>query len=184
MSADRDDLEDWLREHPEANDDLADLPRLRELYQSACPPEPEEAAWSAVCSRIYASIGRTRRPRPWWIIAAGSVAAAILALLLARPLWKTSTPVESPETVQRIEEPFPVVEAEDVTILSMDARDVAALVVGEPPVGDDLEFARPEDIHVIRCERCPVSGRLARLEQGDEVPMFVSVATTTPPGEN
>lgn len=182
MSVDRDNLEDWRREHPEANDDLADLARLRELYQSVCPTEPEEAVWNAVCSRIQMSIVRVRSPRPWWIIAAASVAAAILAVLLARPLWTTRTPLPAtaPVTVQRVEEPFPVVESDDVTIVSMDARDVAALVVGEPPVGSDLEFARPEDIRVIRCERCPYSGRFARLEQGDEVPMFVTAAAVAP----
>jgi len=183
MSADRDNLEDWLRDHPEANDDLADLPQLRELYQSASPPEPNDAAWNAVCSRIHASIGRGRLPRPWWTIGAASVAAAVVAVLLARSLWTTRPPAPMTETVQHIEEPFPVVDADDVMIISMDAHDVAALVVGEPPVGDELEFARPEDIHVIRCERCPFSGRLARLAQGDEVPMFVS-ATAVEPGND
>jgi hypothetical protein len=173
-------LEDWLRENPEANDDLADLPQLRELYQSASPPDPEEAAWNAACSRIHASIGRARAPRPWWIIASASVAAAILAVLLARSLWTTSVPVPAPPARQVVEEPFPVVDSEDVIIISMDARNVAALVVGEPPVGDDLEFARLKDIHVIRCERCPFSGRSARLARGDEVPMFVTAAAVEP----
>lgn len=178
MSGDRDDLEDWLRENPGANDDLADLPHLRELFQSACPPEPNEAGWKAVCSRIHRSLGPGRSRRPWRIVAAGAAAAAILALLLARPLWRTNKPV--PEVVRRIDEPFAVVDPDDVAIVSMDARDVAALVVGEPPVGDDLEFARPEDVHVIRCERCPFSGRKARPESGDEVLMFV--AATVQPG--
>ncbi len=181
MSADRDNLEAWLREHPEANDDLADLPQLRELYQSAGPPEPEEAAWNAVCSRIHESMSRRHSPRPWWLVAAGSMAAAILAVLLARPLWTTTVPM--PQTVQNREEPFPVVDPDDVVIVRMDAHDVAALVVGEPPVGDDLEFARPEDVHVIRCERCPFSGRWARAEQGEEVLLFVA-ATAVEPGHD
>lgn len=182
MSADRDNLDAWMREHPEANDDLADLPRLRELYQSASPPEPEEAAWNRARSRIYDSIVRVRSPRPWKTLAAGAVAAAILAVLLARSLWPTREPAPPSPMVQRVEEPFPVVDADDVNIVSMDARDVAALVVGEPPVGDDLEFARPEDIRVIHCERCPYSGKLARLEPGDEVPMLVTATAIAPPG--
>lgn len=176
MSADRDNLEDWLRDHPAAHDDLADLARLRELYQSANPPEPEEAVWNSVHSRIAGSLVRGGSPRRWWVIAAGSVAAAILAVLLARPMWSPSVPVPDPEIVQHVEEPFPVVDEDDVSIISMDARDVAALVVGEPPVGDEIEFARPEDIRVIRCERCPYSGRQARLEPGSEVPMLVTAA--------
>jgi hypothetical protein len=182
MSADRDNLEEWLREHPEANDDLADLPHLRDLYQSACPTEPDEAAWNAVHSRIHESINRVRPPRPWWLVAAGAAAAAALAVLLTRSLWRTNVPEPSPTIVQSIEEPFPVVEPDDIAIVSMDARFVAALVVGEPPVGDDLEFARPEDIRVIRCDRCPFSGKSARPEPGDEVLMFV--AATAEPGNN
>lgn len=181
MSADWDNLDAWLREHPDANDDLADLPRLRELYQSAGLPEPNEADWDRLRSRIHKSIGRVRAPRPWWAIAAASVAAAIVATLLTRSLWNTTEPVPVPETVQQIDEPFPVVDADDVAIVSMDAHDVAALVVGEPPVGEDLEFARPEDIRVIHCARCPFSGRLARLEKGDEVPMFVTAVAVEAP---
>ncbi len=175
MSPDRDNWETWLTEHPEAKDDFADLPRLRELYQSICPPEPDDAAWNAVQARIHESISRgqserTSSRRPLWAILGLTAAAAILSLLLARSLWPTRAPTPG------VEEPFPVAEADEVTIISMDARDVAALVVGEPPVGGELEFARPEDIRVIRCERCPHSGRMARLEQDGEVPMFVTAA--------
>lgn len=158
----------------------ADLLRLRSLSQSALPPEPEEAAWHAVLARVHASVEggaeRSRPSRPLWAIVGLTAAAAVLAGFLVHSLWRTSVPVPTP----RVEEPFPVVEAGDVTIVSMDARDVAALVVGEPPVSGELVFARPEDIRVIRCERCPHSGRLARLERGEEVPMFVSAAVKLP----
>jgi|GEM_PF-2116933 len=192
MSADRESLEAWLREHPEARDDLADLLRLRELYQSACPPEPDEAAWNAVRLHLGEALGRGRSPRRWWALAAGTAAAALLAVLLMRSAWspfRLSPPLQGGgkaegETVQGVKRPFPVAEPEDVTIVSMDARDVAALVVGEPPVGGDLQFARPEDIRVIRCERCPHSGRSARLEQGDEVLMFVTAAAIAPPEDD
>ncbi len=183
MSAERDNLEEWLRDHPEAIDDLADLPHLRELYQSAGPPEPDEAAWNAVCSHIHESIGRVRPRRPWWLPAVGAAAAMILAMLMTRSLWKTNVLEPATTTARSIEEPFAVVEPEDVVIISIDARDVAALVVGEPPVGDDLEFARPEDITVIRCDRCPFSGKSARPEPGDEVLMFVAASPAEPGNE-
>jgi hypothetical protein len=174
MSPEGDNWEEWLSEHPEVKDDLADLSRLRELYQSAGPPEPGESAWNSLCSRIHDSIEREqaphrRSPRLRWSVVGWTAAAAVLALLLSRPLWRTQTSLPPQD-----EEPFPVAESDDVTIVSMDARDLAALVVGEPPIGGDLEFARPEDIRVIRCERCPYSGRYARLEPGDEVPMLVT----------
>jgi hypothetical protein len=186
MSLDRDNLEAWLTEHPEANDDLVDLPNLRAMYQSVWPTEPDEAAYNAVQARIHESIvqglsPRQRRPRLGRAIVGLTAASVVLAALLTRSLWMPSVP--TPPTVVKVEEPFPVVDPEDVTILAMDARDVAALVVGEPPVWGDLEFARPEDIHVIRCERCPHSGRLARLEREGEVPMFVS-ATVEPPDDD
>lgn len=192
MSSDWDNLDAWMREHPEANEDLADLPRLRELYQSAGPLEPSEDAWRMVGSRIHESLSRVRAPRPWWAIALGSAAAAIVAVLLTRPLWTPPSPLveggggegKMTAEMQSREEPFPVVDLDDVTIISMDAHDVAALVVGEPPVGDDLEFARPEDIRVIHCARCPYSGRFARLEKGDEIPMLVTAAAVEPPNDH
>jgi hypothetical protein len=185
MSLDRDNLEAWLTEHPEAKDDLADLPPLRELCQSVRPPEPDEAAWKVVQSRIHESIARgrsqrDRSPRLRWAIVGLTAAAALVGLLLTRSLWTTSDSVSAP----LVEEPFPVVAPEDVTIIAMDARDVSALVVGEPPVHGDLEFARLEDVHVIRCERCPQCGRQARLEQEGEVPMFVTSAAVGPPDDD
>jgi hypothetical protein len=181
MSQDRDNLEAWLTEHPEAKDDLSDLSQLRALYQSVWPTDPDEAAWNAVPAHIHESIlqGRSRRsrwPRLAWAFAGLAAASVLLGLGLTRSWWTANVPPPAPLA----EEPFPVAEAKDVTIISMDARDVAALVVGEPPVWGDLEFARAEDIHVVRCERCPISGRLARLEQEGEVPMFVSATVAVP----
>lgn len=181
MSQDRDNLEAWLTEHPEAKDDLSDLSQLRALYQSVWPTEPDEAAWNAVPAHIHDSIVRGRsRPARWprlaWAFVGLAAASVLLGIVVTRSWWMTNVPAPVP----LVEEPFPVANAEDVTIISMDARDVAALVVGEPPVRGDLEFARPEDIHVIRCERCPVSGRLARLEQEGDVPMFVSAVVAAP----
>ncbi|MGH7227291.1 MAG: hypothetical protein ACRELF_29100 [Gemmataceae bacterium] len=153
--------------------DFADLERLRQLYQSFAPPQPDQADWNAVLARIHqdASNPEVRRlgsRRPLWAILA-AVAAILAVVLLVRSLTtkKAATP-----TI----EPFAVVDAEDVVIVSMDAADVVALVVGEPPVGDDLEFVRPQDIRVIQCKRCPHSGALARLDPDGEVPMFVSAA--------
>lgn len=179
MSLDRDNLEGRLPEHPEAKDDLRDLEHLRALYQSAGPAEPSEDAWNAVQSRIHAAVGRERsgrdrRPRWWWALAGLTAASVLVGALTVRFWRKADVSVAVPEP--RVEEAFPVVDPEDVTIISIDARDVAALVVGEPPVSGDLEFVRSKDIHVIRCERCPLSGRKAQYEPEGEVPMFVTAA--------
>ncbi len=170
----------------ERESDLGDLERLRATYRACSAPEPDDAAWQRVSDRLHRALDGTgtkpvRAARAWWAMAGLSAAAVLLGLALLPALWKTSAP--DIETPQAAVEPFPVAEAEDVVILSMDARDAAALVVGELPVSGDMEFAQPTDIRVIRCERCPHSGRMARLEKGDEVPMFVSVAVVPPDDE-
>lgn len=175
-----DDIEVWLTEHPEAHGDLADLQRLSELVQSVCPPEPDEDVWLAARTRIHDAAAaarpeRRRSPRPLWAVLSLTAAAVLGGVLLVRSGWMT---VPRPQAQPVEEEAYPVAEAEDVTIISMDARDVAALVVGEPPVAGELIFAQPADVRVIKCERCPHSGNVPRLAQG-EVPMFVtSVART------
>jgi hypothetical protein len=185
-----DDLQGWLREHPEAHGDLADLHRLRELYQSVNLPQPEEAAWAPILTRIRDAVPavnpqRKHSPRPLWTMVSLTAAAILAGILLTR-VWWIGVPHAQPQPQpqpQLTEEPFPVAEADDVTIISMDARDVAALVVGEPPVSGDLEFVRAADIRVIKCERCPKSGNVPRLAQG-EVPMLVtSVARVDEPEE-
>jgi hypothetical protein len=170
-----DDFEAWVNEHPTAHDDLEDLSRLRELYQSAGPSEPGENAWNAalngICARVPA-VRAWRRASPHWLryaLGATAAAAVLAVVLLGRSWWTTGQlpPVVDPE------EPYPVVEAGDVTIISMDPHDVAALVVGEPPVTGELVFARPDDVRVIKCVRCPHSGNVPQLKRG-EVPMFVA----------
>jgi hypothetical protein len=164
----------------------AELLHLRSLSQSVLPPQPDETVWQAVLARVHASVdgeaGKGRPSRPLWAIVGLSAAAAVLVGVLIRSLWTSTVPVPVP--TPQIEEPLPVAEADDVTIVSMEARDVAALVVGEPPVSGELVFVRLEDIRVIRCERCPHSGRLARLEPGEEVPMFVSAAGVELPNDD
>jgi hypothetical protein len=175
-----DDIEVWLIEHPEARGDLADLQRLRELVQSAYPPEPDEDAWLSVRTRIHDAPSmvrpeRRRSPRPLWAALSLSAAAVLAAVLLVRSGWMSGPRPQVPPVE---DEAFPVVEADDVTIISMDARDVAALVVGEPPVSGELIFAQPADVRVIKCERCPHSGNVPRLAQGD-VPMVVTTVART-----
>jgi hypothetical protein len=167
----------------ERESDLTDLQRLRALYQAAPAPEAAENVWNGMLSRVHEAVGgamagRQRLLRPWWVAAGLSAAAVFLGIVLARSLWRTDGPParETPVALT----PYPVVDAEEVRIVSMDARDAATLVVGVPPLSGDMVFAQPEDIRVIRCERCPYSGRLAHLDQGGEVPMFVSAVVAPP----
>lgn len=193
MSRERDQADyhggdDAERERPPAWDDGAsplgsegeadhDLQRLRELFQTAGAPEPTEEAWRAVQARIdnlvpgVRTARRRRTARPVWVILGLTAAAALAAVLLTRSWWTGGGAIPTPETG----EPYPVVAADDVDIISMDARDVASLVVGEPPVSGEVVFVKLEDVRVIECKRCPKCGNKGRLEQG-EVPMVVVAA--------
>ncbi len=169
-----------------ADGDLADLQRLRRLYQSVHPPEPSDAVWMTVRSRIGDAVPalhsqRRGSLRSLWAIVGLAAAAAILGgVLLVRSGWLIG-PIPQPQLSD--EEPYPVAESDDVNIISMDARDVAALVIGEPPISGDLEFVQQADVRVIKCERCPHSGNVPRLARG-EVPMFVtSVARAVDPND-
>jgi hypothetical protein len=161
--------------HSCMNEELADLERLRELFLSCGPSLPDEAAWQAVRARIHEQVSdvrpaRRRASRPVWSILGLTAAAVLGAVLLTRSWWTGGAiPKPGPE-----EEPYPVVAAEDVDIISIETHDVAGLVVGEPPVSGELVFVQLEDVHVLHCKRCPISGNGARLEQG-EVPMVVAV---------
>jgi hypothetical protein len=157
------------------NEELADLQRLRELFQSCGPSGPDEAAWQAVRVRIDDQLSdvrpaRRRASRPLWSVLGLAAAAVLGAVLLTRSWWSGGA-ISTPESS---EEPYPVVALEDVDIISIETHDLAGLVVGEPPVSGELVFARPEDVRVLNCKRCPKSGNHARLEPG-EVPMVVAV---------
>jgi hypothetical protein len=168
------DFEAWLTAHPEANDELDDLRNLRGTFQSAWPAEPDASAWSVRLNRIAsagagAHVAKKPAPRrPLWVAIGLMAAAAVVALLVARLWW---TPALPPEP---FEEPYPVAEADDVNIISIEAEDLPHLVVGEPPVSGELAFVRTEDVRVIKCKKCPKSGNMPHLETGEEVPMFVS----------
>lgn len=167
--------EEWLANHPELEGVFADLRSLREQFQSASPPEPSAAVWSATQERIQASLNNLpaegRRVRhSYWVVLGSTAAAVFLGFLMARALWWGGGPSQVVA-----EEPLPVVDPADITIVSMDARDITNLVVGEPPISGELVFARPDDIKVIHCTCCPISGQTARLEEKGEVPMLVAV---------
>ena len=144
--------DDGASPHGSESEDEHDLQRLRELFLSAGAPEPTEAAWRAVQARIdnlvpgVRTARRRRASRPVWALLGLTAAAALAGVLLTRSWWGGGA-ISTPEP----EEPYPVVAADEVDIISMDARDVASLVVGEPPVSGELVFVKLEDVRVIEC---------------------------------
>jgi hypothetical protein len=150
-------------------DALRDLARL---WQSAPPPEPSAETWAATLRRIERALpspsgaGQPRRSRFWPLLTL-AVAATLACVLLARSLWAPVPPAASDD------EPFPVLSTGEVTIISMDARDTDALVVGHPPVADPFEFATPADVTVVKVQPYEPDGPLPEL-RGGEVPMLVA----------
>src|SRR5262245_54111645 len=144
-------VEAWLARHPEARDEVEAQRRLARLWQDGGPPEPSEAAWSDVLARVEAALpdaaaaGRVpRRKRSAglvWLAGLSAAAAVAAAVLLAVAWWQ---PGEQEPDVATL----PVASADDIEIISMDAADIPALVVGEPPVRGPLLLASAADVTV------------------------------------
>jgi anti-sigma factor RsiW len=184
----RERVESWLAEHPQQAAEVEADRHLMRFWHDNPPPEPSADAWDGALAHISsavpapAPVRRPWRPRTGsWGRVVGSflAAAAVLSgVLLARPLWKTPTPgvpaVPGVTEEQEPEGPFPVATAEEVNIISMDAKDADAVVMGQPLMGS-FELAAPEDIQVLKVEPHPADGLVPRLEE-NPVPMIVASA--------
>ena len=145
-------VEAWLAAHPEARADVEAQRRLARLFDEAAPPVPAEERWAEALAQVEQRPGRTAaRPARRAAVAAAALAAAAAVLLLALALkdpppratfspWSRTPPAD--------EEPWAVVSADDVEILSMDDRDRGALVVGEPPVNEPMELLTEDEVQV------------------------------------
>jgi anti-sigma factor RsiW len=145
------EVEAWLAEHPDAAAEVEAVRGLSRLWQAAPPPEPSAAQWADVLGRIEARLPapETLRPRRrrrlagvvTGLAAAAAAAAILFAVRLPRPTEEVVLP---PPPV----EPLPVVTADDVEIISISAADARALVVGEPPVREELALLAPGEVTV------------------------------------
>jgi hypothetical protein len=145
--AERAAVEAWLANRPEARAEVEALHRLARLWQEAAPPEPSEATWAGVRDRVAEAVRhhrpagrRASRPRPSWRLSAAVAAAVLVGILVGRNFWPVSPRPSGPV--------LPVATSEDVDIVSMDAGDAGALVVGDLPVQGPLELASAEDVTV------------------------------------
>jgi hypothetical protein len=176
----REHIEAWLADHPGAAAEVESLRRMDRLCQAAALPEPAPEAWARTLAGIETSLPGpvTSRPRTTtrplvWASGVAVAAAVLLAVLLTRLLGPGLPRPGDPGPVE--EEPFPVASAEDVNIIRMDAHDVGALVVGQPPVQEGpLEMASRNDVKVLNVEPAWPDGPVARFVQGDEIPMIWS----------
>ena len=144
--ADRDAVDAWLHRHPALAAEVDALQRVTQLWRDTPPPQPGPGAWSTVRNKIEARLNGPSKPAvpPPTSPRFGLVfaAAAVLALVL---LGKANGPVPAAE------EPFPVISADDVAILSITGNDCACLVAARPPVSriDDHELAMQDDVVVL-----------------------------------
>lgn len=133
----------WLEQHPEVAAELEAGQVLERVWAAGPLPEPSDADWVAVQKQLHAALYSRPRALParhglGWAKAARA-AAALLVILLHRPIGKDEPPPPAAT-------PFAVVSANDVEILSMDAADADALVIGEMPMRGPVVLAGPGDV--------------------------------------
>ncbi|MCS6852385.1 MAG: hypothetical protein NZ700_14570 [Gemmataceae bacterium] len=144
----RKEVEAWLAADAAARAEAEGQRQVRQWCQETPPPEPSAAAWAAAEAAIRARLGAVppaaAAPRGQ---AGGRLGVAVLAasVLLAVVLFRPSRPEP---TASDPGEPFPVLAAHEVEIISIDDGDTVALVVGEPPVRHPLELASAGDITI------------------------------------
>jgi hypothetical protein len=150
-SAERDRVENWLADHPEAHD-LLDTqeslgPRNREFWHAVETPTPSSAQWSRVRNAITAA-NLVRPSRPWlrWFGAAGLLATAASLLILSLPDRADVEPQDVPEDPSSAfgaVEPITMATGNDVQIISLPESAANLLVVGEHPLnGSSMALAR------------------------------------------
>jgi anti-sigma-K factor RskA len=155
--AERDRVEAWLRQHPEASAFVEAQEELDSMFQATWAVKPSEVAWTASRMRVQRRIAREKRRRQraaallqqtpprrsvLETLVPPAAAAAIVALLFARfPDQQKPEPVDVPA-------PFPILAQKEVEINSLDPADSKALVVGRIPPHAPLEPAAPSEVVV------------------------------------
>jgi hypothetical protein len=167
-------FEQWLADQPAGQADLEEWRQLAQEWQASRAAEPSDAAWRQTWQRIEAA---TRKPAPSsrWRLArhAATTAAALAAALLLGVLIRP-TPEEA-------EEPLVLASHADIEIISMDAADSPALIVGHPPLHEALVLADASDIAVEHIEP-DHDGSMPSIRwwAGVEAPMIVATLTPDP----
>lgn len=160
-------VETWLAQHPEALAEVNAQRNVARLWQATPAPEPSEATWGSVFARIEAALPPAAamgarpelRRRPWrgWLVFVASVAAVVAVIVVSRN--STLDPVATAPVVMTAD-PFPVVDAGDVLIQSMDDTETYALVVGEPP---PLVVVSAGDVAMGMIEPDPTDGMMPKV---------------------
>jgi anti-sigma factor RsiW len=180
--AQKEQVEAWLAEHPEAAAEPAAGDGLRTAWQATAPAEPGENAWDAVRVCVQDQLDREKERRARRRIlawgAGGAAAAAVAAwLLLTLP---SSGP--APQVVERsrpipaknVEEeaPFPVATADEVEIVHIQGNDTATLVVGALPLEGPLVLAGHGDVTLKSVQPAPPDNMVPNVLLSGPTPMI------------
>ena len=133
------------------------------MYVRLLPISTPGRVWRAGIEKGLREPRPGRFALPWSLVRLGlgvAVAAGIAVLTFSDNKW--TAPVAA--------EPYPVVEAGDVTIMSIGGDDCMCLVAADPPVAriEEHDLATSEDVLVLNLEEHPDSRTVAeqRCEQG------------------
>ncbi len=153
-------VEEWLADHPEAFADLTAWRRLKQIWQDTTPELSEESRWAALLSRIQHDLTHGPKPTvpapkpfPWgWV----SGFAAALLLTVGFLIWQGQSPKPEKKTPSPSfsknkspslpTKPFPVVAADEIQILHVGGEDISGLVIGAPPMEGVMPMAGPDEI--------------------------------------
>ena len=181
---DRDRVERWLADHPEARDLLDDQeslgPRNADFWQAVSPPQPSRREWDETLGRIRE---RTRGPvaRRWlpWVgplaLAATATAATVLFRAPPGPAVGPELPALLSPASDPDDEPLTMASADEVRIVSLPESAAHLLVVGEHPLRDTLVvLARADEIEFFGVNTDP-DGRFPEVPvevAPEDVPMI------------
>jgi len=150
-------ITDWLRDHPEACEVLADYRRLTQLWQDSTPPSPRGGIWDDLESDLAQAMAPPA-PRRRGSTVALVATAAVIALLVGLGIAYRLTPQgpvaqPRPPAVPAVAvgpdestEILPVATAAEVVILRVEGADTQTLAVGVLLVYGLLELAGPGDV--------------------------------------
>jgi hypothetical protein len=166
-------VEQWLAEHPQGLADIEEQRRLHDLMEQTAPPAPGAAVWAAAQARLEGAPRELARRRA----GAWRRLASIVAVVAAG-LWLASLPTApnpSRELPAEDDAPFSVATADEIVILSIEGDAIDTLVVGEAPVHGALELLQAGEMKIMHVE--PDVPRNARIDvpEAPAIPMIWAV---------
>jgi len=185
---DRDRVEAWLVEHPEARELLDDQeslgPRNAGFWQAVAPPQPSVRQWIAVADAIRGRepASRARRWLPWFGSLALAATATAATAFFALPPGNGPVPpadreqsIVAPAPAEPDDVPFAMAGPDDVRIVSLPEAAAHLLVVGEHPLRDSMVvLARADEVEFFGIGSDP-SGRFPEVPTEvapDDAPMI------------